>query len=75
MKGYYKEPEETAAAEQPVAAESVGLQLLPEETPAQKPVVAVPVAPKTPEEQAKEIVQNYVLDKSRGTIAQYLARH
>ncbi|MBO7238237.1 MAG: hypothetical protein J6U96_02960 [Elusimicrobiaceae bacterium] len=33
------------------------------------------VAVKTPEEQAQEIVQNYVLDNQRGTVADYLNRH
>ena len=42
---------------------------------APEPVVAAaPVVKKTPEEIAKEIVQQYKLDANRGTISQYLAQ-
>ena len=45
--------------------------------PAEKlvPVVEPAVIIKTPEEQALEIVQNYVLDNNRGTVKNFLNQH
>ncbi len=51
----------------PVAAET--------ELPSGPALAAAPVeAAKTPEEQAKEIVQSYTLDQNRGSVADYLAK-
>jgi len=66
---------EQPVAQEPTQNESIALQLLPEDVPVEKPAAApVPPAPKTPEEQAKEIVQKHVLSQGRGTVADYLAR-
>ena len=76
---------------QPVSAQPSAQELLPEQPvsplaakpitvapqPAAKPIPAVAPAViiKTPEEQAVEIVQNYVLDSNRGTVKNFLSQH
>lgn len=57
----------------PVVAQTI--TAVEQELPASPAVAALPVEEvKTPEEQAKEIVQTYTLDQNRGTVADYLAK-